>query len=98
MAMPHVNALAGVVAVTSGIDTSTVVSARIPRGVPVLNRRSAVSGLLSQQQGTNQWTRADGPKKGTGGTRAHLLRPPEPASQQRGDRRCHERTHNQRVE
>ena len=34
----------------------------------------------------------------SGGPGAHPHRPPEPAPQDRGDGRCHERAHNQRVE
>src|ERR1700722_2211626 len=63
-------------------------------GRPVLMRPS----LVIQQQGTYQRTGPGRPKHLTGGARAHSLRPPEPASQQRGDGRHHERTHDQRVE
>jgi hypothetical protein len=40
--------------------TSIGLSQRLPRGaLSVLNRKLATYGLLSQQQGTNQRTRAD---------------------------------------
>src|ERR1700744_688540 len=50
------------------------------------------------QQNTNRRTGADWFQEGTGGAGTHYLRPPEPAAQQRGDGRRHERTHDQGVE
>ena len=54
--------------------------------------------LLSEKKGTDESTRSEGPQHVAGRARAHADRPPEPPSQQRGDRRRHQRAHDQGVE
>ena len=59
-AMPDICAAAALVAAAPGVVTSTGLSLRLRRGgLSVLNRKFAICGLLSQQQGTNQRTGAD---------------------------------------
>ena len=86
--------------VSGEVERLRVVAVRgvSPRRGRLLSRRSTTYFLLTRQHGTNQRTRSLRPKHVAGRARTDYLRPPEPTSEQRGDRRCHERAHDQGVE